>query len=304
MNCKTFSVVNWEKYQHYKDRTPPWIKLHAAILNNYEFSCLQDASKAHLILIWVLASQMDNCIPADPLWLGKKIGSSSSVNLLELQECGFIEIKGDASVELAGCLQSACIETETETETETEKTQYELAPPARTALVPKPVKPDLTPEFEQLWTALPRESRTNVSKKHALKCYEKARANASFHDILTGAQAMAAQWANKPVGAFVPRPPMASTWLNQERWAADYSPTWLDAKDQKSPEELAELKKMGNYWQDFLDEAPARAARRKKAQEDREAAEAWIAEHPEFLTLDPRPPEPVQTSMRIFVDEC
>ena len=48
-------VKNWEKFQHYKDRTPPWIKLYRDLLNDYEFSCLQDASKAHLMLIWLLA---------------------------------------------------------------------------------------------------------------------------------------------------------------------------------------------------------------------------------------------------------
>jgi hypothetical protein len=52
-------VKNWTEFQHYKDRNPPWIKLHRTLLDDYEFSRLQDASKAHLMLIWLFASQKD-----------------------------------------------------------------------------------------------------------------------------------------------------------------------------------------------------------------------------------------------------
>lgn len=105
-------VVNWEKYQHYKDRTPPWIKLHAEILNDYKFACLQDASKSHLILIWVLASQLENKIPNDPRWVKNKIGATEDVDLKSLVDKGFLDRYQDASAVLAECSP----ETETETE--------------------------------------------------------------------------------------------------------------------------------------------------------------------------------------------
>lgn len=96
-------VVNWEKYQHYKDRTPPWIKLHAEILNDYDFSCLQDASKLHLVLIWVLASQLNNEIPDDPEWVKKRIGATEEVDLKSLIAKGFLSRYQDASTALAKC---------------------------------------------------------------------------------------------------------------------------------------------------------------------------------------------------------
>jgi hypothetical protein len=34
-----------ESFQHYKDRSPSWIKLHKALLDDYEFSCLPVASR-------------------------------------------------------------------------------------------------------------------------------------------------------------------------------------------------------------------------------------------------------------------
>lgn len=115
---KFLQVKNWEKHQHYKDRTPPWIKLSRDLLNHYEFTCLQDASKLHLILIWLLASQMDNKIPADSEFIKKRINVSSDINFKELIDNGFLI---DASGMLSQCKQVAMVETETEEETEEEK---------------------------------------------------------------------------------------------------------------------------------------------------------------------------------------
>lgn len=38
-------VKNFDRFQHYKDRTPPWIKLYNDLLDDYDFSCLPDAEK-------------------------------------------------------------------------------------------------------------------------------------------------------------------------------------------------------------------------------------------------------------------
>ena len=113
-------VKNLEKYQHYKDRCPPWIKLHRDILRDYKFSCLQDASKLHLIMIWVLASQTDNRVPHDAQWIQQQIGAKSRVDLKSLINSGFLIVEQGASKALSGCEHVAIAETETETETETE----------------------------------------------------------------------------------------------------------------------------------------------------------------------------------------
>ena len=42
---KYFQCVNLAKYQHYTKRAPPWIKLHASTLEDYDFGRLQDACK-------------------------------------------------------------------------------------------------------------------------------------------------------------------------------------------------------------------------------------------------------------------
>jgi len=39
-------IKNWHKFQHYKHRNPPWIKLHRGLLDDPEWFALSgDASK-------------------------------------------------------------------------------------------------------------------------------------------------------------------------------------------------------------------------------------------------------------------
>jgi hypothetical protein len=127
-----FRVKNWEKFQHYKHRRPPWIKLHEALLDDYDFTRLDDTEKAHLMMIWLIAGNMDNKIPLDIEWLRRKIGATCEINADKLLADGWIELlpetklsvathKHSASTMLARCKQSAMPETETETETETER---------------------------------------------------------------------------------------------------------------------------------------------------------------------------------------
>jgi hypothetical protein len=53
-------VRNWAKFQHYKDRNPPWIKLETSTFQNPEFAHLPAASKLLAICIWTLASRSSN----------------------------------------------------------------------------------------------------------------------------------------------------------------------------------------------------------------------------------------------------
>lgn len=128
---KFIRVPNLKKWQHYKDRNPPWIKLHRDLLNNYDFSRLSDASKLHLIMIWILASQMDNLLPADPDWLAKRMNANSKVDLRSLIESGFVQY---AINPLAECGQVDQGEREAKSKSEAE-TKYcpelhEAGPPA------------------------------------------------------------------------------------------------------------------------------------------------------------------------------
>jgi hypothetical protein len=122
-----FSISNWQEFQHYKDRNPPWIKLHNQLLDNYEFEQLTDATKVHLLCIWMLASRTNNKIVYDPSWVKRKIGANSNVDLKSLISAGFIEVQGvaqDASKALVS-------EEERRGETEKSKVDSRFTPPTR-----------------------------------------------------------------------------------------------------------------------------------------------------------------------------
>lgn len=125
MTKKYFSCHNLSKFQHYKKRNPPWIKLHQDILENYEFAELSDSTKHHLCMIWLLAARLENRLPYDVAWISKRINARTKVDLQGLVSAGFLVMEQSASTMLARCKQNANAEErrdrgETETETETE----------------------------------------------------------------------------------------------------------------------------------------------------------------------------------------
>jgi hypothetical protein len=120
---------NWGKFQHYKDRCPPWIKLHRDILNDRMFANLPIASKALAPLLWLLASESkDGSFDAASEELAFRLHIASKdieAGLKPLIDKGFFV---DASTMLAPCLQSAIPERETERETETERKKKVVIP--------------------------------------------------------------------------------------------------------------------------------------------------------------------------------
>lgn len=111
---------NWRDFQHYKDRNPPWIRLHKGLLDNYEFQCLPVASRALAPMLWLLASDhMEGVIDADPKKLAFRLRMNADEVVSALQpliDNGFFEVQHDASDVLAECLRDAVPETEAETE--------------------------------------------------------------------------------------------------------------------------------------------------------------------------------------------
>ena len=91
---KFICVENWESYQHYKTRTPPWIKIYTRLidLDAVEYSCLTDVQKLHLIHIWLLSSRHDNKIPLRMDWLQRRLNVTEKIDLQPLIDGGFITI--------------------------------------------------------------------------------------------------------------------------------------------------------------------------------------------------------------------
>ena len=108
---KTFRVKNFERFQHYKDRAPPWIKLYNELLDDYEFGRLPDDTKFHLIAIWLLASRSENKIPYDAKWVSRRINANDPVNLDLLEDRGFILVDQELhnAGHVASKMQAECL---------------------------------------------------------------------------------------------------------------------------------------------------------------------------------------------------
>jgi hypothetical protein len=169
---------NWAVFQHYKDRCPPWIKLHRDLLNDRVFMCLPIASKALAPLLWLLASEAKD---------GKFDGSLDELvfrlhitpkeyedGVKPLIDKGFFII---ASVVLAESYQVAIPETEGETERERETETKERKKTQRGSRLPTDFlfpkewadfchqeRPDLNIQktfdsFKDYWVAAPKGTK-------------------------------------------------------------------------------------------------------------------------------------------------
>ena len=118
---------NWAVFQHYKDRCPPWIKLHRDLLNDRAFMRLPIASKALAPMLWLLASESKDGVfdgSLDELVFRLHISELEyQQGLKPLIDNNFFTIVTGV---LAECKQVAIPETETEGETETKKRQKAL----------------------------------------------------------------------------------------------------------------------------------------------------------------------------------
>jgi len=118
---------NWAVFQHYKDRCPPWIKLHRDLLNDRAFMRLPIASKAIAPMLWLLASESKDGVfdgSLDELVFRLHISELEyNQGVKPLIDNNFFTV---VSGVLAERLQTAILETERETETETKREKKTL----------------------------------------------------------------------------------------------------------------------------------------------------------------------------------
>ncbi len=198
-------VRNWEQFQHYKDRNPPWIKLHFALLASEDWVTLDDASKLLAVVCMLIASRNNGMVPNNPAYLKRVAYLDKLPNLEPLISCGFLQnLQADAITSQA----DARPETETDTEDKDSSSSQPSAAKRNDALAQKKI---LEAEFnETFWPSYPRK----VQKKFALKAFLKARSTASLETIMIGIRAFAAEVSGKDP-QFIPH---ASKWLNGESW--------------------------------------------------------------------------------------
>jgi len=183
-------IKNWTKFQHFKDRRPPWVKLYRDILDDLEWHELDPLAAKVLVMLWLIASENDGRIP-DNKTLAFRL------RLTELKTKEII-------IKLSHWLEQDDINTiseqyqgdrpERETETETKKeVKREIA-----TIVACP--PDVDQQIWDDWKQLRKAKKAPVTEtvvNSARK--EAAKANMAFSDFLSvwcarGSQGLQADW--------------------------------------------------------------------------------------------------------------
>ena len=217
---KYLVVNNFERFQHYKDRNPPWIKFYVSVLDNYEYGCLQDASKSHLMGIWLLASKMGNRIPADPDWIAKRIQATDTVDLQALVDQGFIMLDSNT---LASGKQCDIPETETETETETNICGDDILP-VHSSSKQQSQKSKHENEFTDWWDIYPRRAGSNPRARASTMYCARRKEGVTDTDLFDGVKRYRRYCeATDRVGTeYVMQ---ACRWLgpNEEGWTQDWT---------------------------------------------------------------------------------
>lgn len=118
-------ITEWDRFQHYKHRNPPWIKLYSKLLDDDEFDCLPDDSKLLFFCLILFASRKKNHINLNFKWLQKKLPIRKKITngtLQPLVDAGFISCYKNDSKVIAECKQNALPE---KSRVETEKRREE-----------------------------------------------------------------------------------------------------------------------------------------------------------------------------------
>jgi len=198
-----YRIKKWSDYQHYKDRCPPWIKLHHALLTSEVWVMSNDATRTLAVACMLLASRNDDndgTFNGDPEYIKRFAYLNTKPDFKPLIELDFIECLQDASTVLDKC------NTE-QSRAEQSRADISIA--------------SYSEEFEVFWKAYPKKT----GKGEANKIWKKL--NVPLQTVLNALdwQKKSKDWL-KDNGQFIPMP---ATYLNQRRFD-DEPPNGINGK--------------------------------------------------------------------------
>lgn len=127
-------IKNWSSHQSYKDRKPPWIRLHKTMLDDYEFHLMSVNARALLPMLWLLASEDEDPTSGlirnsfDKIAFRLRASKKDVVaGVRELEASGFIEGESQCNETVTKRLQdrSQSVTPETEAEAYSKETEKE-----------------------------------------------------------------------------------------------------------------------------------------------------------------------------------
>lgn len=232
----TIYIKNWAKHQHFKDRTPPWIKLYREILEDPDWHELDGDAAKTLVGLWLIASEDEGKTGALPSL--KKMAFRLRVNesqlkqtLIKLSE--WLILDDDAVITERYHGDAPERETETKLEKEEEKATVQPAAAPRRSAKDVPYSDD----FERFWASYPAKQK----KQEAMNSWAKQGLEGESDWLIAHVQMMKAQDDNWRRGYV----PMGATYLNQKRWEDVPRPAPRHQLS-KSAQGLIALQEMGN----------------------------------------------------------
>jgi hypothetical protein len=195
---------NWKQFQHYKDRAPAWIKLHKALLDDYQFACLPVASRALAPCLWLLASEYDGgeiTATLDEIAFRLRMTKGELADAVHpLIDAGFFAVDSEP---LAEPEQTASPEKRREEKQVQKEIEEEIS-----AVAIATCATDWPSDYREVfWEAYPRK----VGKKGALRELDRHRKSVSFEKLISAVRAYAAtadpQFTKHP-----------KTWLHNGCW--------------------------------------------------------------------------------------
>lgn len=201
-----YRIVEWERYQHYRDRDPPWIKLHRDTLTSNTWVSSDDRTRLLAVVCMLIAAGTENKIPADPKYVMRRAYLDREPDFAPLVDVGFIELVGEinglaeirkpmlapaSAVQADACSESEAIQRQSRAEQKDNSTAKRGAD--RGTRLPEDWTPSeedcafaadlgLDPmvtaeEFRDFWTSVPgaRGRKLNWSKTFRNRCRELGR---------------------------------------------------------------------------------------------------------------------------------
>jgi len=112
-------IKNWNKFQHFKDRKPPWVKLYRDLLDDIDWHELDAQASKVLVMLWLIASEEDGNIPSTKT-LAFRLRMTEKQTIDCLNKLSHWLEQDDINA-ISSRYQSDSLETETETKKETYK---------------------------------------------------------------------------------------------------------------------------------------------------------------------------------------
>ncbi len=201
---KKIRFKNWEEYQHYKDRAPPWIKLHFSILSSRHWIKLDESGKLLAIVCMMIASRNAGEVECDEEYVMAVGNLKKRPDFDSLVECGFCEYCDGL---LDKCNHDA---------SNLQQTYVSVSASASDSSLSLQQA-----EAENIYSHYPRKEARQVAIKAILSAQKKC-GSVFLLDRVKAYSAAVALWPDGDK-KFVPHP---ATWFNQGRYDDDPA-TWV-----------------------------------------------------------------------------